>query len=61
MSDQRCKTCGETVHIYVTADNFRVPVNLGGIVTVIDDHGKVYQGFVPHWSTCKDPGDKRKG
>lgn len=60
MRTKPCRGCGQQIGWLKSAQGKPTPVDPDRI-TIMDQHGYVHQGYVPHHITCPDAGRFRKG
>lgn len=72
----KCKACGKKIAFIETEKGKKMPVDAekttivrqnGEVQTgpelklIVNEHGEMVAGYVPHWSTCSSPDKFRKG
>lgn len=59
MSD-KCKGCGAEINWIKTSKGKSMPVD-PEMTTIITMGGVIYKGFIPHWATCPESSEFKKG
>lgn len=59
MSD-KCKGCGAEINWIKTSKGKSMPVD-PEMTTIITMGGVIYKGFIPHWVTCPESSEFKKG
>jgi len=56
-----CKRCSQEIKFIKSAKNQKwLPVNIK-LESVVTEEGKIVKGYTPHWATCPNAQEFRKG